>query len=234
VAIGRRNRGDGVDDAHQVFLTMLHEARQALDVALAARLGTIDVVAASARVADLEQRADTAEIHLRRLLLVHASVHGAGDVAACLTYMSIGKDAERMTDLALGLCRIAERVPPPPPVVDADLAELGGMVAAVLASIGQVVADEDEEGARALIRQARAAQQACSARLDDVLRGEAGEEVPADVGDGWSAWDVGVRSQPVALALTYRHLGRIAANALNIASSVVVPLDRLDYPSALE
>ena len=232
--MGRRNRGDGADDAHRVFLTMLDEATQALDVALAARLGETDVEAASATVADLERRADAAEIHLRRLLLVHASVHGAGDVAACLTYMSIGKDAERMTDLALGLCRIAERVPPPPAAVRADLAELGHMVAAVLARIGQVIADEDEDGARALIRQARAAQQACSARLDDVLRDEAGVEVGPDVADDWSGWVADARSQPVALALTYRHLGRLAANALNIASSVVVPLDRLDYPSTLE
>ncbi len=232
--MGRRNRGDGVDDAHRVFLTMLDEAGRAVGTALAARLGEADVEEAAAAVADLERRADAAEIQLRRLLLVHASVHGADDIAACLTYMSIGKDAERMTDLALGLCRIAERVPPPPAAVGTDLAELGRMVLAVLTRVGQVVADEDEDGARALIRQGRAAQQACSARLDDVLRGEAGDRVLPVTGDDRDRWDVDVRSQPVALALTYRHLGRIAANALNVASSVVVPFDRLDYPSTLE
>lgn len=234
MAIGRRSRGAGIDDAHRLFLTMLEEARAALEAALAGRLGGMDAGAATARVADLERRADAAEIRLRRLLLVHVSVHGTGDVAACLTYMSIGKDAERITDLALGLCRIAERVSPPPAAVGEDLAELGRMVVAVLARIGQVVAADDEEGARALIRQARAAQQACAARLDDVLRGEAGEDVRPALEDGWQGWDAVVRSQPVALALTYRHLGRVAANASNIASSVVMPLDRLDHPSALE
>lgn len=227
-----RRRGDGLDDARDEFIVMLHEARRALATALAARLGDVDVARASAVVADLEQRADAAEIRLRRKLLVHATVHGAGDIPACLTYMSIGKDAERISDLALGLCHIAERADAPPEPLREDLAGLGLAVVAVLDGVPRVIEAEDADGARALIKQGRAVQQACAARLDDVLRGESGDAVPTaaaahDAAGGWSR----PPEQPVALALTYRHLGRIAANALNIASSVVVPLDRLDYPA---
>lgn len=233
--MGRRNRGDGVDDAHRVFLTMLDEAGRAVGMALAARLGEADVEEAAAAVADLERRADAAEIQLRRLLLVHASVHGADDIAACLTYMSIGKDAERISDLALGLCRIAEHAEPPSPALRDDVARVGAAVVAVLDGVPDVIEAEDVDAARVLIKQARAAQQACSARLDDVIRDESGDDVPqaalaGDVVDR-STWRVHWSEQPVALALTYRHLGRIAANALNIVSSVVVPLDRLDYPA---
>lgn len=215
---------------------MLHEARRALSGALAARLGDIDVVTAAAEVAELEQRADAAEMRLRRQLLVHATVHGAGDIPACLTYMSIGKDAERISDLALGLCRIAELAQPPPGPAHDDLARLGAAVVAVLDAVPGVIEAEDTDAARDLIKQARAAQQACSARLDDVIRSESGDAFPhaaqADaVVDRTATWALDP-GQPVALALTYRHLGRIAANALNIVSSVVVPLDRLDYPAS--
>ncbi|HSJ43310.1 MAG TPA: hypothetical protein VK923_01340 [Euzebyales bacterium] len=235
-ALMRWGRRDGLGDTHEVFLTMLHQARQAVAVALAARVGQVDVAPALATVAELEANADDAEMHLRRLLLVHASVHGAGDIPACLTYMSIGKDAERISDLALGLCRIAEHAEPPSPALREDLARVGAAVVAVLDRVPDVIEAEDVDAARMLIKQARAAQQACSARLDDVIRDESGDDVPqaalaGDVVDG-STWRVDWSEQPVALALTYRHLGRIAANALNIVSSVVVPLDRLDYPAS--
>lgn len=238
--LGRWNGGHGLDEADREFLTMLHEARQALEIALAARLGDADVAESFATVSDLEQRGDATEIRLRQLLLVHASVHGAGDIPACLTYMSIGKDAERISDLALGLCQIAERIGPPPAPARADLALLGRTVVGVLGQLAEVVGADDEDAAMALIKEARGVQQACTARLDDVVRHESGDDVPvAEViggGDEPAVGDAGggERQQPVALALTYRHLGRIAANALNIASSVVVPLDRLDYPKSLE
>jgi len=231
--VARGRRRDSLDEAHVEFVGMLHEARRALASALAARLGEVDVAVACAEVAELEQRADAAEIRLRRRLLVHATVHGAGDIPACLTYMSIGKDAERITDLALGLCRIAERAGRPSTPVREDLASLGRTVLSVLDDVPGVIEAENADAARALIKQARAAQEACSARLDDVIRGESGDAVPnaAQAGDATGGWSR-PPEQPVALALTYRHLGRVAANALNIVSSVVVPLDRLDYPES--
>jgi phosphate uptake regulator len=239
--LGRWSRKGGLDAAHGEFLTMLQEARQALEVALAARLGDADVMQSCATVSELEERGDAAEMRLRRLLLVHASTHGASDIPACLTYMSIGKDAERISDLALGLCQIAERIGPPPPPARADLALLGQTVLSVLEQVANVLAADDDEGARALIKEARGVQQACTARLDDVVRHESGDDVPVAqvIGAGGGARDGAADDgaedpQPVALALTYRHLGRIAANTLNIASSVVVPLDHLDYPASLE
>jgi phosphate uptake regulator len=226
------------DDINELFLTMLRQARQAVAVAVAARTGETDVPEALATVAELEANGDDQEMRLRRLLLVHASVHGADEIPSCLTYMSIAKDAERISDLALGLCQIAERSAPPAPRAREDLAVLGQTVVAVLERLAEVIAAEDEDAARALIKEARAVQQACTARLDDVVRDESGQGVGyaaaigAD-GDATAAGD-GEPHQPVAMALTYRHVGRIAANALNIASSIVVPLDRLDYPATIE
>lgn len=237
-ALMRWGRGDDPDRIHEVFLGMLHQAREAVALAVAARVGHVDVEQALASVSELEADGDEAEMQLRRLVLVHASVHGASEIPGCLTYMSIGKDAERISDLALGLCQIAERTPPPHPPAREDLAMLGHAVVTVLERLPAVIADDDEDGARDLIREARAAQQACTARLDDVVRDEAGDEVAvtAAIGGGHEhgVADAHEPRQPVALALTYRHLGRIAANALNIASSIVVPLDRLDYPATMD
>lgn len=145
--MARGRRRDSLDEAHVEFVGMLHEARRALASALAARLGEVDVAVACAEVAELEQRADAAEIRLRRRLLVHATVHGAGDIPACLTYMSIGKDAERITDLALGLCRIAERAGRPSTPVREDLANLGRTVLSVLDDVPGVIEAENADAA---------------------------------------------------------------------------------------
>lgn len=133
---------------------------------------------ACATVTDLERRADDAEIRLRRLVLVHASTHGAVDLPACPVHMSIAKDAERMTDLALGLCRIAQRVPPPPEPVCSDRNALGDDVVALIDRVPAIVTAGDETAANDLIKAAHGTREACSARLDDVLLTEAGNEVP--------------------------------------------------------
>jgi phosphate uptake regulator len=237
-AFMRWGRHDGPTDTREVFLTMLDQAREAVALAVAARVGQADVAQALEMVSKLEADGDAAEMRLRRLLLVHASVHGTGDIPGCLTYMSIGKDAERISDLALGLCQIAERSAAPAPRTREDLATLGQAVVAVLERLAAVMAEDDEDGAHGLIKDARAIQQACTARLDDVVRHESGDQLGVagainDERDG-ALIDAGEPWQPVAMALTYRHLARIAANASNIASSIVVPLDRLDYPATMD
>lgn len=237
-----RGRADGLTQAHEVFDGMVREASRAVSVAVAARVGAQPVDQACATVTDLERRADDAEIRLRRLVLVHASTHGAVDLPACPVHMSIAKDAERMTDLALGLCRIAQRVPPPPEPVCSDLNALGDDVVALIDRVPAIVTAGDETAANDLIKAARGTREACSARLDDVLLTEAGNEVPnagaaddtSQSGDGAASGvnEAGHATQPAALALSYRHLARIAANVANIAASVVVSVDHLDHPDA--
>lgn len=237
-----RGRADGLTQAHEVFDVMVREAGEAVSVAVAARVGAQPVDQACATVTDLERRADEAEIRLRRLVLVHASTHGAIDLPACLVHMSIAKDAERMTDLALGLCRIAQRVPPPSEPICSDLRALGDDVVALIDRVPAIVAAGDEAAANDLIEAAHGTRKTCSDRLDDVLLTEAGDEVPharaadhtSSSGDGAASGvvDVGHAGQPAALALSYRHLARIAANVANIAASVVVPVDHLDHPDA--
>jgi phosphate uptake regulator len=222
---------------------MLQEASQAIALAVAARAGTQPAAQACETVADLERRADEAEIRLRRLVLVHASTHGAVDLPACLVHMSIAKDAERISDLALGLCRIGQRVPPPPEPIRGELTALGDDVVSLVDRVAATVPEGDAAVADELIKAAHATRAACYARLDDVLLTEAGDAVPDDrsADDSPSRVDTAPVpsgndnvTQPAALALSYRHLARIAANVANIAASMVVPVDHLDHPDAPE
>jgi phosphate uptake regulator len=208
-----RGTDGGLAEVEELFVGMLGDGRHVFDLAMSARVGGAAPGTVAADLLATEERTDEAEREIRRRVVVHASVHGQGDLAACLMYMSIAKDAERVADLCKGLFDIAEQVgaPPPGPLLD-DLVEQRDKLSAMIAEAARVFADDDREAALEFITRARDLQRWCVGWIARLVREEV--DVP----------------QPAASALTYRHLARIAANLLNIVSAVVVPLDRLDYP----
>jgi phosphate uptake regulator len=208
-----RETPDGLARIEELFLRMLADGRHVFDVAMSARVGGADLAVLSEDLLVTEERTDEAEREIRRRVLVHASVHGGTDIPACLMYMSIAKDAERIADLSKSLFGISETVGAPPegPLRE-DLTRLKDAVSGMIAEAAEIFVESDEARAEAFIARAREVQETCRARIDTLL---------ADEGDA---------PQPVASALTYRQVSRILANLVNIVSAVVMPLDRLDYP----
>lgn len=208
-----RGADGGLAEVEDLFVGMLADGRHVFDLAMSARVGGADPGTVATDLHATEERTDEAEREIRRRVIVHASVHGQTDLAACLMYMSIAKDAERVADLSKGLFDIAEQVgaPAPGPLLD-DLVAQRDRLSAMIAEAARIFADDDREAAREFITRARTLQRWCVDWIARLVREEV--DVP----------------QPAASALTYRHLARIAANLLNIVSAVVVPLDRLDYP----
>lgn len=208
-----RTGGTGLDEVEETFAEMLADDRHVFDLAMSARVGGADPSTLAETLNRTEERTDEAERRIRRLVLVHASVHGTGDIPACLMYMSIAKDGERIADLSKNLFGIAATVGAPPPGdVRDDLARLWDTVSPLITEAARIFVDDDRAAAESFIETARELQEQCNAQIDRLLRSEA--DVP----------------QAAATVLTYRHLGRIVANLLNIVSAVVMPLDRLDYP----
>lgn len=208
-----RGSGDGLSEVQEAFLGMLRDGRTVFDLAMRARVDGVDPATVSDELLSTEERTDKAEQKIRRRVLVHASVHGSIEIPACLMYMSIAKDAERIADLSKGLFGIATTVGSPPegPLRD-DLGTLRDRIAVMIDEAATIFADDDPDAALDFIERGRALQDHCHDRIDALLR----EDMDAP--------------QPAASGLTYRHLARIVANLLNVVSSVVMPLDQLDYP----
>lgn len=208
-----RSPESGLDEVEDLFAGMLSDGRHVFDLAMSARVAGADPESIADGLGATEERTDEAERAIRRRLLVHASVHGATDIAACLLYMSVAKDAERIADLSKNLFGIARAVGSPPPgEFRDDLERLRDEISPMITDAARIFADEDTGAAEVFINRARELQEHCRTQLEKLLT--AGPEVP----------------QQAASAMTYRQLGRIVANLLNIVSSVVVPLDQLDYP----
>lgn len=210
-----RGSRDGLAEVEDAFVDMLADGRHVFDLAMSARVGGADPATLVADLNRTEERTDETERRIRRQLLVHASVYGSQEISSSLLYMSITKDAERVADLSKNLFGIARVVGAPPagPLRD-DLATLRDEISPMINEAARILAESDEAVAYDFIERARRLKRHCRDRIDALLREEA--DAP----------------QPAASALTYRHLARIAANLLNIVSAVVVPLDRLDYPTA--
>lgn len=202
----------GLEEVEQVFVGMLADDAKLFGLASRARLGEEDVAALQAELLPLEERTDEAERRIRRLVLVHASVHGGADIAACLMYMSIIKDAERVGDLSRNLFGIARDAGPLPAELRGAIAEFFSLVGPMIQQAADIFVADDREAAERFIEDARALQARLRTEIDALVQ------------------ETSAVPQPAATVLTYRHLGRIVANLVNVVSSVTMPLDQLDYP----
>ena len=207
-------QGNGLAEVQDMFLGLLADDRHVFDLAMAARVGGADPSTLADGLYASEERTDEAERRIRRQLLVYASMRGAADLPACLRYMSIAKDAERIGDLSKGIFGIAQTIGSTPPGgLRDELVALRDAISPMITEAGQIFSDDDREAALDFIERSREIQLRVRGRIDELLVDEA--DLP----------------QPAATVLTLRHLGRIVANLLNIVSAVVMPLDQIDYPS---
>lgn len=212
-----RGTGGSLDEAEDAFSAMLADARHVFDLAMSVRVGGADPETLVDDLQRTEERTDEAERRIRRLVLVHASVHGSRDFSACLMYMSIAKDAERVADLAKNIFGIGQTVGPVPSgEVRDDFVRMRDEISPMLTEAARIVVDDDRDEAEDFIAKGRRVQRDCHGRIEELLL------------------ERSTAPQAAATALTYRHLGRIVAHLLNAVSGVVMPLDRLDYPTRRE
>jgi phosphate transport system protein len=207
----RRGTGsdDRLDHIEDTIQQMLADDGHAFDLAMASLLGDIPVDEIRKEVKRTDKRVNEGERTIRRELVVHASVAGTFDSPALLVYMSIVKDIERIGDYAKNLLDLAR-----------DGVTLGqhdhwrahtSEVAAMIRATASAFESRDVEASNALLAQGD--------RMLDAYDDEV---------------SVHVRAQPpepdaVAQALALRYLKRIVAHLTNVLSSVVMPLDQLDY-----
>jgi phosphate uptake regulator len=151
---------------------------------------------------------------IRRQVIAHLSLAGtSASLPYCLLLMSLVKDVERLGDYAKNLSEAGELHPDPLPE-DEILGELREIRAGVEAAFGvtaEVFASSDRERALTLIREGRDLTLRCDALVTWVARSD------------YSA------SLAVTVVLGARFYKRLAAHVLNVLSSVVMPLHKLDY-----
>lgn len=202
----------GQESLRAEFGQMLDAGRHIFDAAANAFLGGTDVEIIRQDLFATDKRINHAQQAIRREIVIHATVHGAISFPACLVLFSIVKDAERVGDYAKNIFDLAELSKDPPDGEHkVDLVKLKDRISVLMASCRQAFDKQDEEVAKELILEAEAIEDHCDDQISKIL----------------------TKAEPLELdatfALAYRYFKRIASHSLNVLTSIVQPVDMLDF-----
>ncbi|HZD22869.1 MAG TPA: PhoU domain-containing protein, partial [Acidimicrobiia bacterium] len=207
---------DQLVTVEQQLIEMLANCQDTFRLATSAVFGEEDVTVAGDQLEETDKDLNRTERAIRRELLVHGTVRGAEvDLGLMLAYMSIAKDIERIGDYCKNIW---------------NLAQIG---------VTFKKADDIEELTKHRLRVASLLKQALDAFADQDT--DAVHEMLPRIKDDMQHYDThiiqfvgsnlpGRFSTP--RALYYRYLKRISAHLSNTLTSVVMPVDRIDFYKA--
>ncbi len=151
---------------------------------------------------------------IRKRIIAHLSFSGNSlDLPYCLLLISLVKDVERIGDYAKNLAEISEffHGTLPDDELVAELRQIRSGVEVAFAGLAEVLERSDKETALNLIHEGAAMAHRC-----DMLVTKAAH----------SSYDA---STTTAVVLATRHYKRIGGHVINVLSSVVMPLHKVDY-----
>jgi len=204
---------DQLENVEEQLHEMLASCEDTYRLATTAVFGEADVAASGEQLKALDKAINKTERSIRRELLVHGTVRGADvDQGLMLTYMSLAKDIERIGDKCKDIWELAE--------MGADLSisedveelqshreDIAGLISETLIAF----TSQDTERVHELIPKIR----------------EDGDHYDNHVTELVMSQRPSREAAPQALF--YRYVKRLSAHLSNILSSIVMPIDRLDF-----
>lgn len=191
---------------------MLKYDRLEFELAMSALLGEVEPAAVNAEIRETDKKVNRLEREIRRELVVHASVFGGIDIPAVLVYMSVVKDVERVGDYAKNLVDLALDGANLSAGPDAEeWRRLSAELSQFITDSGEAFQARDRDRGRTLLSR--------------------GDELLSLFDERVSALVSSTEQETLAVprALAHRYLKRVVAHLMNLLSSIVMPLDRLDY-----
>jgi phosphate uptake regulator len=191
------------------FREMLSDGRHAFDLAITAIVSGGDPAAVREEVFETDQRINRNEQALRRELIVHASVRGTTAFPTSLLLMSLVKDAERIGDYAKNILDLARHKSVLSPEEQDLITPLAAKASDMLGRAARLFDSQDEAAAAAFLEEEHGLRHQCEAAIDK--------------------WIDDADKNHSAACLVTRFIKRVAGHAGNVVSSVVMPLDMLDF-----
>ncbi|MFT5049074.1 MAG: phosphate transport system protein [Chlamydiales bacterium] len=199
----------GLREINARFLEMLQDGRHIFDAAANALLSGGDPEVIREDLFRTDARINQTEQQIRREIVVHGTIHGAATFPVLLTMMSLVKDAERVGDYAKNLFDLAALRPDMDPADIAELTAIKDQVSNLLIRAHGIFKQQEVASAKEFLEETDGLQNRCDARVEYCIKS-------AD-------------RNRVAEVLAYRYCKRVASHVGNIVTSVVMPVDKLDY-----
>jgi phosphate uptake regulator len=201
-----------IETVEETLAQMMLDGREVFDTATDALFGGGKSKETRREVKSTDREINVAQQDVRRDLMVHASVQETVDLPLVLAYMSTVKDAERIGDYAKNVYDLVRYGADFDTAPDREeLAAYSDRVSHLIGEAAEAFAAKDTERAQQLINKA-------DGFLDDY-----DAQVKATF-----QWE-GAPADAVSRALYFRFLKRITAHVMNFLTSLVMPVDRLDY-----
>ncbi len=205
---------DLLEEALNDFLSMIDNVETMFRFSMDAVFGARKVADAQGMLYKTDIIVNKTERNIRKRLVEHLAVNPRGDAPACLILMSVSKDVERAGDYCKNLLEVAAMLRDP--VANSkylgDLRELTDMVAATFTKTRKAFANEDQVLGNEVIHE-----EVQIAKRSDATVARIANDDSLKV------------NEAVCLALAFRFLKRVNAHLGNVASSVVMPLHKIDY-----
>lgn len=203
------SKDTGYESIQRRFLEMLEDGRHIFDAASNALLGGTSPETIRQDLFETDRRINKTEQLIRRQIVVHGTVHGASTFPSLLVMMSIAKDAERIGDYAKNIFDLAVLRPSlGTDEEQAAMVELKDDLSRILVRAKNIFEAEDEGSARSFLAECNRIENACDDGVTRLL---------------------GATDNAAGRALAHRYFKRVASHASNIVTSLVVPLDKLDF-----
>ena len=204
---------DHIEKVEAELKLMLGRCREMFTLASDSVFGARSPEDVKNQLRDFDKTLNRTERAVRRELLVHGTVRGAEvDQGLVLAYMSVAKDIERIGDYCKNIWDLADLgIDLGSDPDTSELKEYAAEVAEVLGSGSTAFIEQDQDAVHEMIP-----------RL-----WEMGKDFDVQVGKYVKSDEPGHVAAP--RALLFRYMKRIASHLSNILSSVVMPVDRLDF-----
>jgi len=162
-----------------------------------------------------DKQVNELERGMRRKIIRHLTINPQSDLTACLVFMSVSKDAERIGDYCKNVFEVGfwykrqlhdDHFHQP-------LAQVRQEVQDMFKLTGRAFDQADDEVAKTVVDKARQINETCEQLIHELL--QRSDDLDTD--------------EAVAYSLLSRHYKRVSAHLSNICTAVISPVDMLDF-----
>ena len=195
------------------FSKMLDHAENAFTMVSKALLENDQPANLKDTVYQIDKQINRLERSIRKRIIEHLTLQPTIDTSMCLCLMSVVKDAERIGDYIKNLFEVIELLENP---IDIDRFEtyfnnIDKDILTLFIDTKHAFIQEDDDKAKSTFQLESKLVKECDEILIKLAKSDLGT------------------NEGVCYALVARYYKRIAAHLVNISTSVVLPIDQLDY-----
>jgi phosphate uptake regulator len=151
------------------------------------------------------------ECKIRSEVVTHISIAGTSNLSAMLIFMSVVKDGERIGDYVKNTYEVAVKAKEFQKGKYADeLLNIKNEIVSKFDSVPAIFKENNQKGAATCINEITKLQKQCDKIIENLIENYSVEN-------------------SVSYALVARYFKRILAHLSNIATAVIMPVDKLDY-----